>query len=377
MMRLKSHARRNIVFIHPSDELYGADRVLIEIVRGAPVEVETEVWLPNDVDYPRALLTRALQAAGVKSRKTDLPILRRAIMRPKFMPRLVRDALVASVALWRSRPRVVYLNTSATLLLAPAARLAGSRVVLHLHEAWTPAEAKGLGLLGRCVHQVVCVSEDVMARLPARLRAKAVVVYNGIPVPADDAQGPRPHDNDVVGFVVASRWNLWKGLDVLLQAWAAMPSRVDRRLVVLGGPPVSGAAVNVPQLVIDLGISDSVEIVGEQDDPWPWILSADCVVVPSVTPDPLPTIAIEAAGVGIAVLASATGGLPEIIEHGVTGRLVEAGDVTAWSGALAEVTLVSTQGQGRAARLRYEKLFHPDIFRRRMSDLLWSQFAGS
>jgi glycosyltransferase involved in cell wall biosynthesis len=62
--------------------------------------------------------------------------------------------------------------------------------------------------------------------------------------------------------------------------------------------------------------------------------AADVVAVPSTAPDPLPGSALEAAAAGCAVVASAHGGLPEIIRDGETGRLVAPADPV----ALAQVT---------------------------------------
>ena len=44
-----------VVFIHPSDELYGADRCLLAMVRGRPPETDAVVVLPRDVEYGGAL----------------------------------------------------------------------------------------------------------------------------------------------------------------------------------------------------------------------------------------------------------------------------------------------------------------------------------
>ena len=65
--------------------------------------------------------------------------------------------------------------------------------------------------------------------------------------------------------------------------------------------------------------------------------AADVIAVPSTAPDPLPGTAIEAAAAGCAVVASAHGGLPEIIRDRCTGRLVAAGDAPALARAAREL----------------------------------------
>ena len=90
-----------------------------------------------------------------------------------------------------------------------------------------------------------------------------------------------------------------------------------------------------------------------------WMLSADVVVVPSRTCDALPRVALEAQARGKPVIATRVGGLPEIVEDGVTGRLIPPGD---WQ-ALRDALLVLAEDPalrhrwGQAARQRVQERF--------------------
>ncbi len=86
-----------------------------------------------------------------------------------------------------------------------------------------------------------------------------------------------------------------------------------------------------------LGVSERVRLLGFRDDVETVLGAADLVVVPSTAPDPLPGSAIEAAAAGCAVIASAHGGLPEIIRDGQTVRLVPPGDPRALARVAAEL----------------------------------------
>ena len=86
-----------------------------------------------------------------------------------------------------------------------------------------------------------------------------------------------------------------------------------------------------------LGVRDRLRLLGFRDDVENVYGAADVVAVPSTEPDPLPGAAIEAAAAGCAVVASAHGGLPEIIRDGQTGRLVTPGDASALALAAAEL----------------------------------------
>jgi glycosyltransferase involved in cell wall biosynthesis len=86
-----------------------------------------------------------------------------------------------------------------------------------------------------------------------------------------------------------------------------------------------------------LGVEDRVRFAGFRDDIENVYGAADIVAVPSTAPDPLPGAAIEATAAGCAVVASAHGGLPEIISDRRTGRLVPPGDASALARTAAEL----------------------------------------
>jgi glycosyltransferase involved in cell wall biosynthesis len=370
---LMGERTRSVVFLHPSDEMYGADRVLLEIVAALP-DIEPEVWLPTDVHYAQRALSRELERHGVTVQHRGLPVLRRSLG-VRAIPRIIRQMLLCAVAMFRRRPVVVYLNTSAMLLLAPIARLTGAQVVLHLHEHWGRKEGAVLGLLARSCTRIVCVSDAVRRCLPEALQSRSQVIYNGFSFEAP-VVGARP-SSEPLTFVLASRWNSWKGQESLLEAWDQVDGPGERRLIVLGGPPLSGQAFDLPSYVGRMRRRDSVQVIGEVPDVRPYLRDCDVVLVPSVRPDPLPTIAIEAAAAGRAVLASDIGGLPEIVADGMTGRLLPPGDSPAWAQAISTMTREAAEDLGARARERYESAFQPERFSESIRLVVESMFSES
>ena len=351
-----SNSEGPIVFVHPSDELYGADRMLLEMYDAlpAPVRARAEVWLPTDLAHPEHPLCVELESKGATVRHVDLPILRRAYRTPRELARLARRAVALGRAFRARRPALVYCTTSAALIAAPAARAARvPRVVGHVQELWTGSDLVALRPLASACHQLVAISAPVRSQLPGRLAARTTVVLNGTPepptlVPLTGRVGP-------LSYLVASRWNGWKGHRTLLDAWerAGAPGR----LVVLGGPPGSGESVDVPALVRGLSRPASVEVVGEVEDTHPWLEEADVVLVPSDEPEPFGLVAIEAFARGRPVVGSSGGGLADIIEHGRTGWLFPPGDAPALADVLRTLTREKVETAAVAARLTYEDRF--------------------
>ena len=131
-----------------------------------------------------------------------------------------------------------------------------------------------------------------------------------------------------------------KGLDVAVRALAAL-GRPDAHLVVVGGP--SGAEgdaelARVHGLVAELGLGARVHFEEPQEHERlaEYYRAADVVLVPSRT-ESFGLVALEAAACGVPVVAAAVGGLPSIVEHGVSGFLVPERDPDAYAERVAAV----------------------------------------
>lgn len=356
-----------VLFIHSSDELYGADRMLLEFLDALPSGVEALVWLPTDIAHPDRPLCAELGRRDVAFEHVDLPILRRAYRTPPALLRLLARTVRLRRHLAATRPDLVYCTTSATFLCAPVARsMRHTRVYGHLQEIWTRSDRAVLGVLARACHRLLAISAAVADAAGETLRRRVTVVPNGTPDPGpyrplDERSGP-------LRFVIASRWNGWKGHRTLLQAWEE--AGLDASLTVLGGPPPSGDAVDVRALVDGMSRPASVDVVGEVDDFGAYLEGADVVLVPSDQPEPFGLVAIEAFARGRPVIASAAGGLLDIVTDGADGWLFPPGDAAALVAVLRRLDRAEVTRAGQAARGRYLASFSREQFARH-----WRQAA--
>ena len=362
--RYGSHVRTPegpIVFVHSSDELYGADRVVLDIHAALPEEwrARAEFWLPTDVTHGASPLCVELEQRGAVVRHVDLPVLRRSYLNPLGLVRLAVRLLRFSATLRRRRPALLYCTTSALFLAAPFARLVGvRRRVGHVQELWSSLEARVLGPFALWLDELVVISEPVKDSLPRYLRGRTHVVLNATKEP--EVTGALDAHEGPLTFVVASRWNRGKGHRTLFAAWDLLDS--PGRLVVLGGPPPVGERVDVPAVVSGLRFPRSVEVVGEVADATPWIDQADVVLVPSDKFEGLGLVAVEAFAHGRPVVASAGGGLGEVVTHGSDGWLFPAGDVAALAALLRDLSRDEVTRAGSRARTTYEERFTPKRF---------------
>jgi glycosyltransferase involved in cell wall biosynthesis len=350
---------QRLIFLHSSDELYGADRMLLEMVAAAGVDTDVEVWLPNDLAHPATPLCEEMAARNVPVRHLALPVMRRAYQNPRGLAVLAMKSLRLVGLLRSARPDAVYCTTSAVLLAAPVARLARvPHVVGHFQEIWSRSDRTIIGLPARACHSLLSISEAVSRSLPRSVRSRTVVVPNGTPEPL--RMVPLTGRSGALIFLVASRWNAWKGHQTLLAAWDLAGS--PGRLVVLGGAPPSGESVDVVAVAAALERPESVSIVGEVTDPSGYIEAADVVIMPSDAPEPFGLVAIEAFARGRPVIASAAGGLLDIVTDGTDGWLFPPGDAAALAGVLSSLTRESVVSAGAQGRRTYEARFTVERF---------------
>lgn len=346
------------LFVHPSDEMYGADRMLLEIVDALRSAAAAECWLPTDVAYPSHALCDALVRRGVVAEHRAIPVLRRRYMKPAGLALLAYRGMRCLRAVQSLNGPVdgVYLNTSAVLPMAPLLKRRGRTVVVHVHETWGPKERRLLRPLLRFCDKTIAISNAVAEQLDH----PSVVVHNGLPdlegAPADAPGG------STLEVLFASRWSTWKGHREFLHAWQRA-NRSDAHLTIVGGPPPAGEGVDVAALVRELGLESSVTLAGEQQDITELLRQAHLAVVPSVKPEPFGLVAIEAARLGRAVMASDSGGLREIVSPGVSGWLEKPGDVEAWAAALQDLRLSEVIRRGVEARHVFGTRFRAERFR--------------
>ncbi|MCU1573930.1 MAG: glycosyl transferase family 1 [Micrococcaceae bacterium] len=181
---------------------------------------------------------------------------------------------------------------------------------------------------------IIAVSEgmrqDILRCYPEVDPGKVRVVHNGIDVemwqPDHDAEAVRALgiDPDRPSVVWVGRVTRQKGVPYLLKAAALLPPEVQ--LVLCAGAadtPELGAEVNA---LID-GLKEQRDGVVVIERMLPrneliQVLSAATVFACPSIYEPLGIVNLEAMACGAAVVASATGGIPEVVDHGVTGLLV-------------------------------------------------------
>jgi glycosyltransferase involved in cell wall biosynthesis len=379
-------ARPGVLIAHSSAELYGADRIVIELAAGLVQQGHRlEVVLPAP-----GPLHDELAAVGVKARRRNLGVLRRRYFSFSGLAnracRILNGAVFIRRVVREQGLTVVHSNTTAVLAGAIAAWSLRVAHVWHVHEITTrPRWFARLmaGCVGLLATRAVFVSQatlDHMCSLSSSVRRKAVVIHNGIDTRRVLQGQPGvirsecgwTSQTPVVGMI--GRINWWKGQGALLAAALRLfPAHPEMRMLMVGGVYDQDDAVR-RQLLADIerhAVQQRVVVQDFRPDIGNVLADMDVFVLPSTEPDPFPTVVLEAMATGKPVVAFKHGGVCEMVEDGVTGLLCPPGDIDELAAAIDSLLAdpERRRAMGEAGRARLDRLFSREAFIARFSAL--------
>lgn len=273
-------------------------------------------------------------------------------------------AFAAARVLREFAPRLVHAHDARSHAVGwLAARLARvPAMVVSRRTVFTPGTHPASRLkYGLPIDRYLAVSASVQeslrkAHVPGdRIR----VVPSGIELPGPpDTESLRRvlgvDDRVILAGIVASLTEE-KGQDVAIDALARLASARPMLHLVLIGEGRRHAALHAR--AVDRGVSERVHFTGFRNDARALLRQLDLCLVPS-RDEGLGTAALEAQAEGVPVVASAVGGLREVLRDGVTGRLVTPDDPAALARAIEGVLDESERTQAWVARAREEVAKH-------------------
>lgn len=367
--------------MNPGRALGGAEHSLLLLLQGLRAcGVEAEVALFGD-----GLFRDRLSALGVPTVGVDLPQWARAAGRYRLpggpvggaalMAGSLPAALRLAAAARRAGADLIHTNgMKAHLLGGLAGRLVRLPVIWHLRD-FPPG-----GWAGRTFHEaarrlpevILAPSEAVAAsvRLPGRTRPRVVPdpvdldrFHPGIPRDRIRRELGIGGEEPLIGMI--GHLTPWKGHEVFLEIARAVADRIPRsRFVVVGGSIYethghAGYPEILRQRATALGLSDRVTFLGARDDIPELLAGVDVLVHSPTAPEPFGRVLAEAMAVGRPVVAARCGGIPEVVEDGVTGFLVPSADVGAFTAAVVRLLddPVLCRRLGGAGRRRAEARF--------------------
>jgi len=194
----------------------------------------------------------------------------------------------------------------------------------------------------RLANEVIAVSSAVQKHFlqhSSTFAAKTTTIHNGVALDTTVSkerlrqlrQQYLIHDDDRIISVIG-KLHENKGQSIAIRALKALPPNLGARLFLIGDGP---ERTRLERLVSVLSLGPRVSFIPSQTRLQEFYALSDIVVVPSHR-EALSYVCLEALGQGRPVIASNTGGIPEIIEHGTTGLLVPPGDAEALAKMIVE-----------------------------------------
>jgi glycosyltransferase involved in cell wall biosynthesis len=346
-------AAKTVVYIHATDVLAGGERSLLNLIRHLdPARFRAQVACDATDEFIAAVAAHApvewLRCPGLR------PPGPAALSTVRRLAQICRQAGAA----------ILHANTPRTNLYAAlAGRMAKVPVVWHCRNLLEPGMRDTDRWFAWLPDRIVCNSAAIAARFAgSRWTDRVVTVMNGVDLteyhPGVSGAALRADLDWVDRPIIAaiSRLDPEKGHDVLLDAMQRLTARrPDARLLIAGRAAVDPAARHAAlyHRIECLGLGAAVRLVGFRRDIPQLLAAADVCVLPAAA-EACGRVLLEAMAMAKPVVATASGGTPEIVQDGVTGLLVPPGDAGAVASALE--TLLRDPGRagsmGAAARHR-------------------------
>ena len=324
-----------ILYLHGASEIGGAERALLSILE----RLNRELWAPIVACPVEGPFVNEVRSLGVPTSPMFFPAWRKLNHLFNRLPAIRK----LSGLLQEVQQVLLHVND---MYWVPQAIRAAKRlnvpVVSTIRQNLHPIRIRQYQLdrveylitLSKKAHDIL-IEEGVP---PERAR----IIPTGVDVDRLTAKSNGTSVRECLGIppeapVIGCLANLLeiKGQDILLFAFADVAKSYPDAHLLLVGRDTSSFGAKMHALANELGIGARTHFVGFQADVRSYAAAMNLVVLASRS-EGLPVALLEAMAMGIPVVASAVGGIPELIVQGVTGRLVEPENTSALSDAMLD-----------------------------------------
>ena len=308
--------------------LGGGEHSFLDIASHMPLDWKVAAAVPCGGE-----LEVRLRRRGVETQVLALPAIR-----PWGLVRIIAALRSYLRQCHRYRPALIYANGSrAAFYGGIAGRLLRVPVIWHCRIAQSDPNLDPI--LVRLSSRIITNSQATTRRFSPHFQAKISMIYNGVDIlwlQEGDVKLPNLIQKDWKVILTVARVSKWKRHDLVLSAFEQI-AKYDSKLnlVCLGAKDEWEPDwwKHLQEKTRQSPLSQRIHWVGQVDDVRPWYRSADMFVLASEN-EPFGRVIVEAMACGLPVIATRSGGVPEIIRHEKEGLLVSPGNVKELTGAM-------------------------------------------
>lgn len=377
---------KRILYLHAGAEMYGADKVLLELIKGLDFkEFEAHVILPND-----GVLVEALRQVGAKVSVLDYPILRRKYFNPKGIADYIRsyNFYAKQIALYAREHSIdmVHNNTAAVLEGIYLKRKLKLPLIWHVHEIIVKPKAISdfiNMLMGRYADKIVTVSQAVANHIkqsPFIKDSQVEVIYNGVdnavyyPMDASSIREKFDIAQDALVIGMIGRVNAIKGQNDFIEAVEPLLEKNEQAVAFLAGGVFPGEEWRLEELdkrIASSSVVSQIHRIDYYDKTSELYNMFDIFVLPSIKPDSLPTVVLEAMACSKPVVGYNNGGIAEMVVDDKSGCLVKPNRPQELSNAISLLLDSSEKREkfGRVGYQRQKELFSLESYIKNFSEL--------
>ncbi|ANR75290.1 MULTISPECIES: glycosyltransferase family 4 protein [Streptococcus] len=377
---------KRILYLHAGAEMYGADKVLLELIKGLDSkEFEAHVILPND-----GVLVEALRQVGAQVSVLDYPILRRKYFNPKGIADYIRsyNFYAKQIALYARQHSIdmVHNNTAAVLEGIYLKRKLKLPLIWHVHEIIVKPKAISdfiNMLMGRYADKIVTVSQAVANHIkqsPFIKDSQVEVIYNGVdntvyyPMDASSIREKFDIAQDALVIGMIGRVNAIKGQNDFIEAVEPLLEKNEQAVAFLAGGVFPGEEWRLEELdkrIASSSVVSQIHRIDYYDKTSELYNMFDIFVLPSIKPDSLPTVVLEAMACSKPVVGYNNGGIAEMVVDDKSGCLVKPNRPQELSNAISLLLDSSEKREkfGRVGYQRQKELFSLESYIKNFSEL--------
>ena len=324
-----------VLYLHGVGEIGGAERALLSILE----RLNRELWVPLVACPVEGSFAIEVRALGVPTYPMLFPAWRKLNHLCKRLPAIWK----LSKLLQEIQPAILHVNDLYWVPQAiQASKHSSAPVIATIRQNLHPTRIRQYQL-DRADYLIALSSKTRGTLLeegvpPARVR----IIPTGVDIDRLTAESNGTAVRGSLGIppeapVIGCLANVLeiKGQDILLFAFADVAKSYPEAHLLLVGRDTSSFGAKMHGLAEELGVGARTHFVGFQTDVRPYLAAMNLVTLPSRS-EGLPIALLEAMAMGVPVVASAVGGIPELVVQGVTGRLVESGNTVALSEAMRD-----------------------------------------